>query len=115
MTSEALAELEKAPDGAQAITHDAVAPLTRRRAARARRLATTRSQREAKDALFALRGERRPPIARRSTITLVAWTTADLVGRMSAGGHSSEKILIAIGPRRRRASASCCSPTRRSR
>jgi HEAT repeat protein len=60
---------------------------------------TTRPQREAKDALFALRKDAAAPDRAQIDDLLIAWTTADLVGRMSQGGNSSEKILIAIGPK----------------
>ncbi len=100
MTSEALTELDKAPDAARAsIVHESVAPLGALLGKVGSPDPTTRPQREAKDALFALR--KNAAAADRSQIDdlLVAWTTADLVGRMSQGGNSSEKILIAIGPR----------------
>jgi HEAT repeat protein len=60
---------------------------------------TTRVQREAKDALFLLRPDAAPDDRAQIDDLLIAWTTADLNGRMSQGGQGSEKILVAIGPR----------------
>jgi hypothetical protein len=54
--------------------------------------AATRAMREAKDALFELRGDVDTADRERIDRELIAWTTVDLVGRMSLGGHSSEKI-----------------------
>jgi hypothetical protein len=56
-------------------------------------------QRNAKDALYQLRDL--AAAADRAAIDdqLIAWTTADLAGRMSEGGHNSEQILTAIGGR----------------
>jgi HEAT repeat protein len=100
MTSEALAELDKAPDAARGgIVHEALAPLTAALGKVGAPDPTTRPQREAKDALFSLRKAAAPADRAQIDDTLVAWTTADLVGRMSQGGNSSDKILIAIGPR----------------
>jgi HEAT repeat protein len=100
MTQEALSELAKSPDAErQSVVHDSVPHL----AALLGRLGapdpTTRQQREAKDALFALRKDAAQADRGQIDEILVTWTTADLVGRMSQGGNSSEKILIAIGPR----------------
>jgi hypothetical protein len=100
MTSEALGELEKAPDSArQAIVHAAVPSVAALLGKVGSPDPTTRPQREAKDALFALRKDAAAGDRDKVDDLLLAWTTADLVGRMSQGGNSSEKILIAIGPR----------------
>jgi HEAT repeat protein len=61
--------------------------------------ATTRAQREAKDALYLVRTDAAPEDRALADAALIEWTTADLNGRMSAGGHSSEQILLAIGPK----------------
>jgi HEAT repeat protein len=100
MTSEALGDLEKAPEAAQkSIVHEAVPLLASLLGKLGAPDPTTRVQREAKDALFNLRKDAAPPDRAQIDEVLLAWTTADLVGRMSQGGNSSEKILIAIGPR----------------
>jgi HEAT repeat protein len=100
MTSEALTELDQAPDAArQNIVHGALPALGALLGPPGSPAPTTRPQREAKDALFTLR--KNAAAADRAQIDdlLIAWTTADLGGRMSQGGNSSEKILLAIGPR----------------
>jgi hypothetical protein len=100
MTSEALGELGKAPDAARsAIVHEAVPSVAALLGKVGAPDPTTRPQREAKDALFTLRKDAAAGDRDKIDELLVAWTTADLVGRMSQGGNSSEKILIAIGPR----------------
>jgi HEAT repeat protein len=100
MTQEALADLEKSPDASrQAVVHEAVAPLAALLGKLGAPDPTTRPQRESKDALFALRKDANAADHAQIDELLVVWTTADLVGRMSQGGNSSEKILIAIGPR----------------
>jgi len=60
---------------------------------------TTRKQRNGKDALFQYRPY--ASAADRETIddALIAWTTYDLAARASEGGHSSEKIIGAVGAR----------------
>ena len=89
-----------APDERKAIIHDAVPRLAEvARGSGIAGSATTRAQREAKDALFALRGDAAPEDRDAADKALIEWTTADLVGRMSAGGHSSDQILTAIGPK----------------
>jgi HEAT repeat protein len=99
MTQEALTDLEKSPDAArQAVVHEAVPHLTALLGKLGAPDPTTRQQREAKDALFALRKDANPADHTQIDEVLVAWTTADLVGRMSQGGNSSEKILMAVGP-----------------
>jgi hypothetical protein len=60
---------------------------------------TTRVQRNAKDALFLLRDRAAPEDRNAIDDALIAWTTVDLSGRMSAGGSSSDRILTAIGAR----------------
>jgi len=101
MTQEALADLGKVGDAERkAIIHDAVPRLAElARGSGIAGSATTRAQREAKDALFLLRGDATPEDRNAADAALIEWTTADLTGRMSAGGHSSEKILVAIGPK----------------
>ena len=102
MAQDALADLAKVDDkDRKAIIHDAVPRL----AALARGsgdpslagAATTRAQREAKDALYLLRNDAAPADRELADKALIEWTTADLTGRMSAGGHSSDVILTAIG------------------
>ena len=99
MTSDALTDLGTLPPAdRQAIIHDAVPRLAE--VAKGSGIAggaTTRAQREAKDALFALRTDAAPADRDAADAALIEWTTADLAGRMSAGGKSSEQILIAIG------------------
>jgi hypothetical protein len=99
MTQEALAALAKSPaEERRAVIHDAVPRLAEvARGSGIAGSATTRAQREAKDALFALRLEAAPADRDAADAALIEWTTADLAGRMSAGGSSSEKILLAIG------------------
>jgi HEAT repeat protein len=101
MTSDALTDLGTLPPAdRQAIIHDAVPRLAE--VAKGSGIAggaTTRAQREAKDALFALRTDAAPADRDAADAALIEWTTADLAGRMSAGGKSSEQILIAIGPK----------------
>ena len=101
MTSEALGCLGKLEgNDRRAIIHDAVPRLaTVARGSGVAGSATTRAQREAKDALFALRDDAAPADKDAADQALIEWTTADLAGRMSAGGNSSEKILTAIGPK----------------
>ncbi len=60
---------------------------------------TTRAMREAKDALFVLREDAAADDQARIDEALIAWTTADLVGRASQGGHATEKIVTTIGAR----------------
>jgi hypothetical protein len=59
----------------------------------------TRAQIEAKDALFRLRGLGSPEDRTLVDETLVAWTTADLIGRMSAGSFGTEQIITTVGNR----------------
>ena len=101
MTQEALGDLAKLDDkDRRAIVHEAVPRLAEvARGSGIAGSATTRAQREAKDALFALRSDATAEDHARADAALIEWTTADLNGRMSAGGNSSEKILVAIGPR----------------
>ncbi len=99
MSGEALGDLKSAPASEQnAVVHEAVARLGQL-AASGPLDATTATQREAKDALFLLRDG--AAAADRDAIDdrLIAWTTVDLTARMQSGGQSSEKILLAIGPR----------------
>lgn len=99
LQQDALAELGKADDkDRKAIIHDAVPRLAElARGSGIAGSATTRAQREAKDALFALRGDAAPADRDAADAALIEWTTADLNGRMSSGGHSSDVILTAIG------------------
>lgn len=99
MAQDALADLAKADDKERrAVIHDAVPRLAElARGSGIAGSATTRAQREAKDALFLLRSDAAPEDRDAADKALIEWTTADLNGRMSAGGHSSEKILVAIG------------------
>jgi hypothetical protein len=101
MTADALTDLGTLPAGdRQAIVHDAVPRLAEvAKGSGIAGSATTRPQREAKDALFSLRAEAAPADRDATDAALIDWTTADLAGRMSAGGKSSEQILIAIGPK----------------
>jgi HEAT repeats len=100
MSSDAIGDLDKEPDGErQPVVHEAVARLGQLAGAGAQPDATTRVQREAKDALFLLRGYAAPVDRDALDDQLIAWTTVDLNARMSAGGQGSEKILTAIGAR----------------
>ncbi|MCU1276914.1 MAG: hypothetical protein JWM53_460, partial [bacterium] len=101
MTQDAIADLGKVDDkDRKAIIHDAVPRLAElARGSGIAGSATTRAQREAKDALFLLRADAADADRALADTALIEWTTADLNGRMSAGGHSSEKILLAIGPK----------------
>jgi hypothetical protein len=98
MTQEALTELERAAD-APAVIREAVPRLAELAGGGSKGADTTRVQREAKDALFMVRAEAPDEVKAKLDDALVAWTTADLAGRMQQGGHSSEKILTAIGQR----------------
>jgi hypothetical protein len=98
MTQEVLGDLQKAAD-AQGVTREAVPRLAELAGNGSKDAVTTRVQREAKDALFLLRPQMADEVKAKADEALVAWTTADLAGRMEQGGQSSEKILIAIGPR----------------
>jgi hypothetical protein len=99
MAQDALADVAKIDAGdRRAIIHEAVPRLAEvARGSGVAGAATTRAQREAKDALYALRGDAGPEDRAAADAALIEWTTADLNGRMSAGGHSSEQILLAIG------------------
>jgi hypothetical protein len=101
LTQDALADLGKLDENERrAIIHDAVPRLAElARGSGIAGSATTRAQREAKDALFMLRTDAAPADRDAADKALIEWTTADLSGRMSAGGNSSEKILVAIGPK----------------
>jgi hypothetical protein len=101
MAQDALADLGKVDDkDRKAIIHDAVPRLTEvARGSGIAGSATTRAQREAKDALFLLRADAADADRALADTALIEWTTADLNGRMSSGGNSSEKILVAIGPK----------------
>jgi hypothetical protein len=98
MTGDVIGDLQKRPDAErQETAHAAVAPLAALAGSDA--APTTRVQREAKDALFLLRQIAAPADRTAIDDKLIAWVTADLPGRMSAGGQGTEKILAAIGPR----------------
>jgi HEAT repeat protein len=101
MTADALTDLATLPaNDRQAIIHDAVPRLAEvAKGSGIAGSATTRAQREAKDALFGLRGDAAAADRELADAALIEWTTADLAGRMSAGGKSSEQILVAIGPK----------------
>jgi hypothetical protein len=101
MAQDALADLGKVDDkDRKAIIHDAVPRLAEvARGSGIAGSATTRAQREAKDALYLLRPDAADADRALADTALIEWTTADLNGRMSSGGHSSEKILVAIGPK----------------
>jgi hypothetical protein len=98
MTSEAIADLQKSPDP-QSVVREAVPRLAELAGKGSQGAETTRVQREAKDALFELRPAASDDAKLKLDEALIAWTTADLAGRMQQGGQSSDKILIAIGPR----------------
>jgi hypothetical protein len=98
MAEEALRELGAAPEAArQSVVREAVPRLVALAGTRPGR-DTTRVEREAKDALFALREQAAAADRAEIDRALVAWTTVDLVGRAEQGRHSTEKILRAIGP-----------------
>ena len=101
MAQDAVDDLAKVEAGdRRAIIHEAVPRLAEvARGSGVAGAATTRAQREAKDALFALRTDAGPEDRAAADAALIEWTTADLNGRMSSGGHSSEQILLAIGPK----------------
>jgi hypothetical protein len=101
MTQEALSDLgQTSADERRAVIHEAVPKLAElARGSGIAGSATTRAQREAKDALFLLRVDAAAADRDQADAALIEWTTADLAGRMSAGGHSSEQILMAIGPK----------------
>jgi hypothetical protein len=101
MAQDAIGDLGKVDDqDKKAIIHDAVPRLAElARGSGIAGSATTRAQREAKDALFAVRSDAAPADRDAADKALIEWTTADLNGRMSAGGHSSDVILTAIGPK----------------
>ena len=99
LSQDAVGDLGKVDDkDRKAIIHDAVPRLAEvARGSGIAGSATTRAQREAKDALFALRHDAAPEDRDAADKALIEWTTADLNGRMSAGAHSSDIILTAIG------------------
>ena len=101
MANDAIGDLARADaDDKRAIIHDAVPRLAEvARGSGVAGAATTRAQREAKDALYLLRGDAAPADKDAADTALIEWTTADLAGRMSSGGHSSDQILTAIGPK----------------
>ena len=102
MTQEALADLAALDAGERrGILHAGVPRLAElARGSGIVGSATTRAQREAKDALFAVRSDAAPEDRDAADAALLEWTTADLNGRMSSGGNSSERILVAIGRRK---------------
>lgn len=101
MTSEAMGDLGKADDAERRpVVHEAIPRLVElARGAGVAGAATTRAQREGKDALFALRAWAAPEDRDAADRALIEWTTVDLAGRMSAGANSSDKVLVAIGPK----------------
>ncbi|HZS41128.1 MAG TPA: HEAT repeat domain-containing protein [Polyangia bacterium] len=99
MSADAIAELETRPSVDRApVVHEA-APRLGQLAGTGADVTTTRVQREAKDAMFLLRADAAPADRDALDDLLIAWTCADLNGRMSLGGQSSDKILTAIGAR----------------
>jgi hypothetical protein len=101
MTQEALADLgQLSADERRGVIHDAVPRLAElARGSGVAGAATTRPQREAKDALFLMRVDAAAADRELADQALIEWTTADLAGRMSSGGHASDQILMAIGPK----------------
>jgi HEAT repeat protein len=100
MTAEVEADLKGIPEAErQAVAHEAVPRLGALLGPAGAAEPTTRTQREAKDALFVLRDHTAVEDRARIDDLLIAWTTADLNGRMTQGGQGSEKILVAIGQR----------------
>jgi HEAT repeat protein len=100
MLAEAQEDLKTASDGdRQATLHAAVQPLVKMAQGDGGHADTTRKQRNAKDALFQFRDQAAPADQAEIDGALIAWVTADLAGRMTAGGKSSDQILRAIGPR----------------
>jgi HEAT repeats len=101
MSTDAVTTLGKAPEAERAaVVHEAVPRLASLAAgAGASAPTTTHAQREAKDALFLVRAWAQPADRTAIDDQLIAWTTTDLAGRMTAGGQGSEKILITIGAR----------------
>jgi hypothetical protein len=99
MSSDALADLKALPATERQAVAKEAAPRLIAVAKGAGGEGTTRAMREAKDALFTLRDDAAADDKARIDDALIAWTTADLVGRASQGGHASEKILTAIGAR----------------
>ena len=97
MTSEAIADLQKAGGDSSQVVREAVPRLAT--LADAPGADTTRVNREAKDALFELRPMASDDAKQKIDEALIKWTTADLNGRMQQGREASNKILIAIGPR----------------
>jgi HEAT repeat protein len=98
MAQDALADLASAPEGErQQVAREAAPRLIE--VIKGSDVATTRAQREAKDALFLLRDHAAPEDRARTDDALIAWTTADLIGRQAQGGQSSDKILTTIGAR----------------
>lgn len=99
MAQDALGDLHgAAPAERQEVVHEAV-PLVAKLAAAPAGTETTRVEREAKDALFELRADAAPADLPAIDDALIAWTTADLAGRLEQGGQSSDKILTTIGAR----------------
>jgi HEAT repeat protein len=100
MTAEAESDLKAAGEAdRKAVVHEAVGRLGALLGPSGSSEPTTRVQREAKDALFLLRDDAAPDDRARIDDLLIAWTTADLNGRLTQGGQGSEKILVAIGLR----------------
>lgn len=99
MLSEAEEDLKDAADGDKRAIAHAAAPSLMKLSQGSAPGETTRVQRNAKDALFMLRDKAGPEDKAAIDDALIAWTTVDLSGRMSAGGHSTDKIMEAIGAR----------------
>jgi HEAT repeat protein len=99
MSSDALAALKSGSDeDRRHVVHDAVPRLLALTEEHAQG-PTTPVMREAKDTLFLVRVDASAEDRAQIDDGLIAWTTADLNGRMTQGGQGSEKILAAIGPR----------------
>ncbi|MSP63065.1 MAG: hypothetical protein EXR72_22555 [Myxococcales bacterium] len=99
MLGDAEEDLKAGTEGDRKGTLHAAAPLLATMAKGDGAVETKRQQRNAKDALFQFRGYAAAEDLAAIDDALIAWTTVDLAGRMTAGGQSSEKILGAIGAR----------------
>ena len=97
MLSEIDADLAPQSPGDRAAVALQAAPRLIQLAGKSEGASLSKVEKSAKDALFQIRDL--VPAAERGPVddALIAWTTVDLAGRMTAGGQSSEKILSAIG------------------
>lgn len=97
---EAEAALTEAPESSRrAVVHLALPQLVAVVQQGAPEAPPTRAQIEAKDGLFRLRALGDPDDRRLAEEALVAFCTADLPGRMSAGAFGTERVLLAVGGR----------------